>query len=153
MMSDNEICMEFRTAKNPALQIEILSDLELKNVLEICETLYRNDLLDERAGKYRNIYMALKMTQEGYKAWEVAKELGIKKSYVYYLKNKYKDDMGFIHIEKNLAKKRTSLEALKDSNVSREERLERELNDALEIIEILKKEICQLKTGKLEEAV
>lgn len=150
-MSDNEICREFIAAKNPALQIEILSDLELKNVLEICETLYKNSLLDERAGKYRNIYAALKMTQEGYKAWEIAEKLGIKKSYVYYLRNKYKDDMGFIHIEKKPADKEVNQEVSREKTVDREEKLEKELKDALEIIDILKKEIHRLKTGKLEK--
>lgn len=152
-MSNNEICREFCEAKKPALQIEILSDLELKNVLEICETLYKNGLLDKRAGKYRNIYLALKMTKEGYKAWEIAEKLGIKKSYVNYLRNKYKDDMGFIHIEKKPEEKKVKSVVSGGKAAGREEMLEKELKDALEIIDILKKEIYRLKNGKLEKVV
>lgn len=137
-MTDKDICLEFKLAKRPAHQIEILAELEQKSVIEICDAIYRNGMLDKRAGKYKNIYLTLRMKKEGYTDPEIAYELGLKETSVRAYKSRYRYEMECINV-----KNRTKKLPKKD--------FEKELADAAEIIEMLKKEIKSLKM-KLRQA-
>jgi len=163
-MSKHEIEHEYTHAKCRASQIKILAELNATHPFEICNVLVDRGVLESREGTMTGHYVVLRLLKEGYED-DIIEKLDVSKRNIEKIKSMYENVMNYVHssdykrrtfeeLTKNYKKsKRSSISKskvqeeirnLKEEYEKKISKYEKELEDAYEVIRVLRLRIREL---------